>query len=250
MKAVFVICALCWSSRATCEDQKPTKPNMTEKSSLPGKDRAAVAEARVRPILEHDLAALGLRYGDPIFIRVLKEGLRMELFVRNRMTAKFDLFRTYPIACASGVLGPKIAEGDMQVPEGFYSVPPAAMNPNSNYHLAFNIGYPNAYDLAHHRTGSAIMVHGNCVSIGCLAMTDEKIDEIYSLCAAAHAGGQPVFRVHVFPFRMTAARLQTAAGNANVEFWKNLKEGYDLFEKSHVPPDVDVKNGKYVFKLK
>lgn len=223
---------------------------MSEKSSLPGKDRAAVAEARVRPTLEHDLSALGLRYGDPIFIRAFKDSLLMELFVRNRTTSKLDHFRTYPIACASGVLGPKVAEGDMQVPEGFYSVPPAAMNPNSNYHLSFNIGYPNAYDQSHHRTGSAIMVHGNRVSIGCLAMTDEKIDEIYTLCAAAHHGGQSLIPVNIFPFRMTAERLQASARDINVEFWTNLKEGYDFFEKSHVPPDVRVENGRYTFKTK
>lgn len=223
---------------------------MSEKSSLPGKDRAAVAEARVRPTLEHDLSALGLRYGDPIFIRVFKESLLMELFVRNRATAKFDLFRTYPVACASGMIGPKVAEGDMQVPEGFYFVPSTAMNSNSNYHLSFNIGYPNAYDQAHHRTGSAIMVHGNCVSIGCLAMTDEKIDEIYTLCAAAHHGGQSFIPVSIFPFRMTADRLRAFAQDPNVKFWTNLKEGYDFFEKSHVPPDVSFEKGRYVFKTK
>ncbi|MEO8614528.1 MAG: murein L,D-transpeptidase family protein [Luteolibacter sp.] len=250
MKAVFIICALCWGSLASCEEKKTKEPTMSEKSSLSGKDRAAVAAARVRPNLEHDLSALGLRYGDPIFIRVFKDSLVLELFVRNRTTAKFDRFRTYPIACASGVLGPKLAEGDMQVPEGFYFVPPAAMNPNSNYHLSFNVGYPNAYDQAHHRTGSAIMVHGNCVSIGCLAMTDEKIDEIYTLCAAAHAGGQPFFHVNIFPFRMTEERMRASAGDPNEDFWKNLKDGYDLFEKSHTPPEVSVENGKYVFKMK
>ena len=157
------------------------------------------------------------------------------MFVRNRATGKFELFRTYPIAAASGTLGPKLAEGDGQVPEGFYFVPPSAMKPDSQFHLAFNIGFPNEYDRAHRRTGSAIMVHGNRVSIGCLAMTDEKIEEIYTLCVAAFDGGQPYFRAHIFPFRMTPERMQKAAGDPNEAFWKNLKQGHDLFEKNHVP---------------
>ncbi|MEN9975723.1 MAG: hypothetical protein RLZZ282_1729 [Verrucomicrobiota bacterium] len=157
-------------------------------------------------------------------------------------------FIIYSIAAASGELGPKTAEGDGQVPEGFYFVPPAAMNPASQFHLAFNIGYPNEYDRSHQRSGSAIMVHGNCVSIGCLAMTDAKIEEIYTLCTAAQEGGQPYFRIHLFPFRMTTARLQAGAGTTNDEFWQNLKQGYDIFEQSHVPPEVTVAAGLYLFK--
>ena len=122
------------------------------------------------------------------------------------------------------------------------------MNPASQFHLSFNIGFPNDYDRAHQRTGTAIMIHGNQVSIGCLAMTDEKIEEIYTLCAAAHDGGQPSFRVHIFPFRMTAARMLKTAGDANEAFWKNLKQGYDSFENNQVPPEVSVVNGIYQFK--
>jgi len=141
----------------------------------PRHPRAAAAEARVRPALERDLAKVGLKFGDPVFLRAFKEERRLELFVRNRQTGKYDLFRSYPIAAAAGHPGPKLAEGDCQVPEGFYHVPPSAMKPDSRFHLAFNIGYPNAYDRAHGRTGSLIMVHGNRVSAGCLAMTDPKI---------------------------------------------------------------------------
>ncbi len=221
---------------------------MTDRTIPPGEARAAAAAANVRPGLERDLAAVGLKFGDPVFIGAFKEEDRLELFVRNRATGKFDLFRTYPIAAASGSLGPKLAEGDNQVPEGFYFVPPAAMKPDSQFHLAFNIGYPNEYDRAHQRAGSVIMIHGNRVSIGCLAMTDEKIEEIYTLCAAAHAGGQAYFRVHIFPFRMTEERMLKAVGDPNESFWKNLKEGYDLFERIRVPPEVSVADGRYVFK--
>ena len=220
---------------------------MTEQTLLHGAARAAAAEARVRPGLERDLAAAGMYDGDPVFIRALKEEKQLELWIRQRATEKFELFRTYPIVAASGQLGPKLAEGDQQVPEGFYAVPPAAMNPDSKFHLAFNIGYPNEFDRAQHRTGGAIMVHGDHKSIGCLAMTDEKIDEIYTLCAAAHANGQAFFRVHLFPFRMTAERMAKAAGDPNEGFWQNLEEGYDAFETTHVPPEVSVSDGRYQF---
>jgi murein L,D-transpeptidase YafK len=245
MKSLLVIGALCFGSLASCEERK-TMPAMSERTKLPGKQRAAAAAAAVRPALERDLEALGLKYGDPVFLRAFKEDLVLEVFVRNRRSGKFELFRSYPIAGSSGRLGPKVAEGDMQVPEGFYFVPPSAMNPQSQYHLSFNIGYPNAYEQAHQRTGSAIMIHGNQISIGCLAMTDEKIEEIYTLSTAAHAGGQKFFRIHIFPFRMTDERMAVAAGHPWEDFWKNLKEGYDVFEKNGTPPEIGVENQRYV----
>jgi murein L,D-transpeptidase YafK len=209
--------------------------------------RAAVAEARVRPALEQDLKAAGLEFGAPVFIRVFKEERLLELFVQTRASGKFERFRSYPIVAASGTLGPKLTEGDNQVPEGFYSVPPSAMKPDSRYHLAFNIGYPNTYDRSLGRTGSAIMIHGNRVSIGCLAMTDAKIEEIYTLCTAAHANGQKFFRVHIFPFRMSKERMAKATGSKWEAFWLNLKEGYDLFEKTRIPLDATVGGGRYRF---
>ncbi len=212
-----------------------------------GKDKAKDVKDRVTPDMKTALAEKGLALGSPVFIRAFKEERELEVFVENMETGKFDLFRTYPIAGLSGVLGPKLAEGDGQVPEGFYFVPPSAMNPNSNYHLAFNIGFPNEFDKANARTGSFIMVHGSTGSIGCLAMTDEKIEEIYTLCDAAHNAGQPFFRIHIFPFRMTEERMAKAAADANLPFWKNLKTGYDLFEKTSIPPEVSVKEKQYVF---
>jgi murein L,D-transpeptidase YafK len=202
----------------------------------------------VRPGLERDLAAKGLHFGDPVFLRAFKEEKQLEMWIRRRDTGKYDLFRTWEIAALSGKPGPKLAEGDGQVPEGFYFVPPSGMKPDSVFHLAFNIGYPNAYDQALGRTGTFIMIHGNRVSIGCLAMTDEKIEEIYTLCDAAHQGGQEIFRVHIFPFRMTPERLAKEEGSEWSGFWKNLSEGYERFERDRVPPEVTVENGRYVFK--
>ena len=212
--------------------------------------RAVEVAARVRPALERELITAGLEFGAPVFLRAFKEDRQLELFVKNHQSGKFDLFRTYRIAAASGALGPKLAEGDGQVPEGFYFVPPSAMKPDSRYHLAFNIGYPNEFDRALGRTGGLIMVHGNQVSIGCMAMTDPKIEEIFTLCAAAHDGGQAFFRMHVFPFRMDDARMASAAGNKWLEFWKNLKEGYDWFETRRLPPDVHTRGGRYLFQEK
>lgn len=249
MKSRFLMCLLSVGSLASCQEKdKPAAAVMSEKKLLPGEERAAKAAANVRPALERDLAAADLHFGDPVFIRAFKNERELELFVRNRATEKFDLFRTYKIAGMSGNAGPKLAEGDGQVPEGFYFVPPHAMNPNSQYHLSFNIGYPNDYDRAHQRTGSFIMIHGDRISIGCLAMTDEKIEEIYTLCSAAHGGGQAYFRVHIFPFRMTPECIEARAQPVWNDFWLNLKEGYDLFEKNRVPPEVSVADGRYQFK--
>ena len=243
LTAIFI---LSLGSLASCEERKEM-PAMSQKSSQPANDRAAAAKAHVRPALEHDLNAAGLKFGDSVFIRAFKEERQLELFVRHRPSGKFQLFRTYKVAASSGGPGPKLLEDDGQVPEGFYFVPPPAMNPNSQYHLSFNIGYPNKFDRAHGRTGSAIMIHGNSVSIGCLAMTDGKIEEIYTLCDAAHAGGQEFFRVHIFPFRMTNGMMEANTGSKWKSFWENLKQGYDQFEKSGIPPEVTVENRRYVF---
>ncbi|MCW1885873.1 hypothetical protein OKA04_14130 [Luteolibacter flavescens] len=217
-------------------------------SDIPGPERAKAAAARVRPELERSLAVKGLHFGDPVFIRAFKEEGQVEAWMRRRDTGKYEHFRTWDVAAQSGKPGPKMAEGDGQVPEGFYFVPPAAMKPDSTFHLAFNIGYPNAYDQHHGRTGSFIMIHGNCVSIGCLAMTDPKIEEIYTLCDAALKKGQPYFRVNLFPFRMTSERLAREEGSEWFDFWTNLKEGYDHFESTHVPPQAEVTGGRYEFK--
>lgn len=250
MKPTATVCLLCLAGIVSCEEKKPAAPVMasSQPEKLPGTQLAAVAAARVLPALESALAAHGLHAGDPVFIRAFKDEKVLELFLRHRASGRFTLFRRYPIAAASGHPGPKLAEGDGQVPEGFYSVPPAAMKPDSDFHLAFNIGYPNAYDLAHGRTGSAIMVHGDQVSIGCLAMTDAKIEEIYTLCDAALRAGQPYFRVHLFPFRMSAERMKREAGNPELPFWENLRQGYEHFEQSHIPPDVSVVDGRYAFR--
>jgi len=179
------------------------------------------------------------------FIRAFKSSKKLELWIKGDST--FKLFKTYDICYYSGNMGPKLKQGDLQSPEGFYFVKPKQLNPNSRFHLSFNIGYPNEFDRFHKRTGSAIMIHGSCVSIGCYAMTDSKIEEIYTLADAAFRNGQPFFQVHIFPFTMTDLNVKNHRFFKWYEFWKNLKPGFDYFEKYHLVPDVLVKNGKYHF---
>jgi murein L,D-transpeptidase YafK len=212
-------------------------------------EQSRSAAERVMPLLAVALAEKGLEFGNPVFLRIYKEPLEFEVWMQPKPEDEFVLFKTYKICRSSGELGPKLKEGDGQAPEGFYFVGPRQMNPRSNYHLAFDLGFPNAYDRHHQRTGSHLMVHGNCVSIGCFAMTDEGIEEIYTLAETALRKGQRFFRVHVFPFRMSDERMdrETEAGAKWLDFWANLKEGYDYFEMVRRPPNVTVKDGKYWF---
>ena len=212
---------------------------------VPSSPQAQQVIARVTPSLAQALHSRGLQYGAPIFVRIFKASKELELWVQAR--AQFRLFRRYTICAASGKLGPKEQEGDLQSPEGFYVVTPAQMNPDSQYHLAFDLGYPNAYDQAYDRTGSALMVHGNCVSAGCYAMLDPDIEEIYTLADAALRNGQPAFAVHIFPFRMSQQQLRHARHSRWLPFWLNLKEGYDHFVKTRRPPLVSIHDRRYVF---
>jgi murein L,D-transpeptidase YafK len=215
-------------------------------------DRLAAIRRRVAPGLNDELKRAHLKAGAPVFIRIFKEERELELWVRDDMGGRYSLFKKWPIA-TYGVcgLGPKLKEGDGKAPEGFYHVASRQLNPNSKFHLSFDLGFPNSYDQACRRTGSALMVHGSNVSIGCYAMTDPVIEVIYLLVDAALRGKrQDEVSVHCFPFRMTEARLAEAEkeGNEWVGFWRNLKEGADLFEQSKVPPLVGQKDGKYVFR--
>ncbi len=138
-------------------------------------------------------------------------------------------------------------EGDRQAPEGFYTVTPAQMNPNSNYYLSFNIGYPNAFDRSLGRTGSNLMVHGACSSAGCYSMTDEAAGEIFALARDSFRGGQRSFQIQALPFRMTPENLARHHDDPNMPFWRVLKTGSDSFDLTRKPPKVDVCAQHYVF---
>jgi murein L,D-transpeptidase YafK len=182
----------------------------------------------------------------PILVRIFKEESEVELWKQDT-TGQFQLLKIYPICRWSGELGPKKVEGDRQAPEGFYAITPGLMNPNSNYYLAINMGFPNAYDKANGYAGAFLMIHGDCSSRGCYAMTDEQIGEIYSLARESFLGGQKQFQIQAYPFRMTPANLARHRTNPNMPFWKMLKEGSDHFEVTHLEPKVDVCERHYVF---
>ena len=199
------------------------------------------------PRLRRELSGKGLKLGAPVFLRIFKEEKLLELWIEKEKAGAFELFKAYPICTFSGALGPKLAEGDRQAPEGFYFVPRGRMNPNSRFHLSFDLGYPNSFERNLGRSGSYLMVHGNCVSVGCYAMGDRQIEEIYTLADAALNGGQSFFRVHCFPFRMNPARMLKAKGNRWQDFWLNLKQGYDHFEHRKRPPEVTGSDSGYGF---
>lgn len=193
-----------------------------------------------------DLTEAGFALGDRAHVRIFKREHRLELWLQ-RADGRYALFRDYDICTFSGDLGPKLKEGDKQSPEGFYRVAQSQLNPNSRHHLSFNLGFPNAFDRQLGRTGSALMVHGGCSSIGCYAITDASVDEVYAVVEAALHKGQDAVDVHVFPFRMTAAALAAEDGNTWAPFWRNLKAGYDLFEAAGAPPRVGACRGEYRF---
>jgi murein L,D-transpeptidase YafK len=191
------------------------------------------------------LARKGMMAEAPIFIRIFKEESELEVW-KAREDGRFYHFKTYPICNWSGDLGPKIAQGDKQAPEGFYTIASSQMKPDSQYYLAFNLGFPNAYDRANRRTGEFLMIHGKCKSAGCYAMTDALAEEIYALAREAFKGGQPSFEVHAFPFRMTDQKLARFKGNKWYPFWSTLKQGYDYFEITRLPPNIAVCERRYV----
>ena len=182
----------------------------------------------------------------PIVVRLFKEEAELEVWKQDT-TGRFQILKTYPICRWSGDLGPKLQEGDRQAPEGFYTVTPELMNPNSNFYLSINLGYPNRFDKANNRDGSFLMIHGDCWSSGCYAMTDEQISEIYSLARDSFLSGRPSFQVQAYPFRLTPANLARHRNNPNLAFWKMLKIGNDHFETTQLEPKVDVCNRRYVF---
>lgn len=203
------------------KDQKPVPDDLLERMKVQNIDRYA-----------------------PIYMRAFKKENVIEVW-KQAKDGDYALIKTFPICRWSGKLGPKMREGDFQTPEGFYTITPKQLHPKSSYHLAFNIGFPNTYDRKNERTGSFIMVHGNCVSVGCFAMTNNGIEQIYALAREAFSGGQTSFAFHSFPFRMNGENLANQLWSENAGFWLSLKPAYDLFEITHRPPNVNVCDQSY-----
>lgn len=189
---------------------------------------------------------IGSTLGAPMMMRIIKQESIMEVWKQTN-SGKYALLTTFKICAYSGGFGPKVIEGDRQAPEGFYDITPALMNKNSNYYLAFNTGFPNKFDKSYGRTGANLMVHGDCSSSGCYAMTDKEIAQIFALMRESFKGGASSVQLEIFPFRMTPGNLAKLNGDPNMAFWRNIKTGYDAFELTKRPPSWDVCARKYVF---
>ena len=211
-----------------------------------GYELPSKAEKELSPQMLAELVAKNMPKESPILVRVFKEESELEVWKQDN-SGHYALLKVYPICRWSGDLGPKVKEGDRQAPEGFYPITPGLMNPSSNYYLAINTGFPNVYDRANNRRGSFLMIHGDCSSRGCYAMTDEEIGEIYALAREAFAGGQKEIQLQAYPFRMTPANMARHRNNPNFAFWKMIKRGNDDFIASRVEPKVDVCDRHYVF---
>ena len=194
------------------------------------------------------IEAKGMTPDAPVLIRIFKTENVLELWKR-KPSGRYAKLQSYEICKFSGKLGPKLKEGDRQAPEGFYEVGQHLMNPNSKYYLAINMGYPNAYDRAHDRTGSYLMIHGACSSAGCYSMTDDYAREIYTVAREAFRGGQRRIQIQAFPFRMTAANMAKHRDHPSFDYWRMIKPGYDQFQLTKQPPVVNACSGQYVFNM-
>ncbi|ODT53864.1 MAG: hypothetical protein ABS68_04370 [Niastella sp. SCN 39-18] len=190
-----------------------------------------------------------------LYIRSFKYDRQLEIWVQNHIDEPYKLFKTYKVCMQSGTMGPKRMEGDYQVPEGFYYI--NEFNPNSVYHLSLGLNYPNASDRILSdsvRPGSAIYIHGNCVSTGCIPISDAPIEELYVLASAVKAAGQEFIPVHVFPVKYSVKKSLDYL-NANIQnnaylqhFSANLRRGFDYFEtKKKLPVIMVNKEGEYVY---
>ncbi len=236
--------SLIWTLSATLLCFSHASAFIEETAQLPTSPKAESLMEQTKPRVMRELALKNLELGLPLFIRIFKLSNELELWMQKGNS--FELFKTYPICSYSGYAGPKLKEGDWQSPEGFYTVSGEQMNPESRFHLSFNIGYPNTFDLFHARTGSAIMVHGDCISQGCFAMGNREIEEIYLLAHHAFLQGQPRFAVHIFPFRMTRIAMNKYRDSPWYTFWEELRQGYIVFERDRRIPEVNVHSGRYV----
>ena len=219
---------------------------ISDVSSIPSSEKSVNVIKRYTPMLETQMKAKGMKLGDPIIIRIFKVPSILEVWVKKGQ--KYILFKRYNICNFSGRLGPKTKSGDKQSPEGFYSVTASALNPNSSYYLSFNLGYPNDYDRLHGYTGSLLMVHGECASVGCYAMSNARMSEIYTIMHAAFSHGQKSIQVQAYPFALTYNNMRKVKNHPSYAFWLNLKQGYELFERTHQPLFVTVVGSIYTFR--
>ncbi len=221
----------------------------TNKIPATSRSLSIVEETRAR--LDAGLKRMDLKVGDPVFLRLFKEERELEVWMKPAGKPSYTLFKVYRMSDVEGKVGPKIKEGDGQAPEGFYYVSPARFVPDTKHYLGLDLGYPNDYDKYHGRTGGDLMIHGGSRAAGAFAIPKKGMEEVYTLAAAAVSSGQKFFRVNVFPFRMDDKRMdkEFKRNSKWLDFWINLKEGYDFFENAHFPPDVALSGGEYDYRL-
>ena len=217
--------------------------------------RVRVASNEKNDLLRQLFANKGLAYPPHIILlRAFKKEGQLEFWVQDSPGKPYALLKIYPICATSGSLGPKRRFGDEQVPEGFYELD--WFNPQSNFYLSLHVSYPNESDRilgSRSNPGGDIFLHGNCVTIGCLPITDDGIKEVYWLAVLARTAGETHLPIEIFPARLTDHELDQLASERRaepqvVEFWQNLKQGFDYFEKYRSPPTVHIgRSGKYVF---
>ena len=221
---------------------------LSKKAELPDSKLAGDVRVSIWPKLQQELISKGFKTDQPIYIRIFKDESVMEIWVRSGQ--QYQLFKTYEVCYFSGGLGTKTHRGDGKSPEGFYTITSKQLNPVSNYYLAINVGYPNKLETLKGYTGDAIMVHGHCASIGCYAMTNPRIEEIYTLVYKAFESGQQKIDLDIFPFRMDNMHMKLNAVEHYRQyqhFWKTMKPGYDKFERTHIPPVAKIKGQEYYF---
>lgn len=199
-------------------------------------------EANVKELLkENDLEKDQLR----IYLRAFKQEKKIELWAKNNSADTYQLIKEYEVCETSGKLGPKREQGDLQIPEGFYHI--NRFNPYSTFYLSLGINYPNTSDRilgVNNNLGSDIFIHGNCVTIGCLPITDEKIKELYIFCVEAKNNGQDNIPVTIFPSKLNAVNfslLQEFYKNekGKIDLWTDLKKGFDIFNETKKLPNID-----------
>ena len=203
------------------------------------------------PQLQADLKEIKVNANEfDIYLRAFKHEKIVEVWIKNKSEIRYKLFKTYDICASSGDLGPKRKEGDNQVPEGFYRID--LFNPRSKYYLSMKISYPNSSDILLKEgvsAGSAIMIHGQCETIGCLPMTDDKIKELYVLCLEARNRNNPIY-IDIFPAKFNPENMEMLESNypkSKIKFWKSLKAGYDYFETNHWLPKINIDSkGNYI----
>jgi len=216
------------------------------RNEIPDSKLAKAERVKLWPKLKKELLAQRLKPNSNLYLRIFKHENELEIW--SKSGKKYSFFKTYNICYFSGGLGTKTNSGDKRSPEGFYTIYPNQLAPVSKYYLAINIGYPNKLERLKGYTGDAVMIHGHCVSIGCYAMTDDGIAEIFTLVYMAFKNGQEKINLDIFPFRMSDEEMEKHIYSPYMNFWETLKPGYDLFNKKLVPTDPDIDNNNYVFK--